>query len=41
MLFPFPLVEELGPHVTQCRLGWGLPLYQPSGLMIHPAVWPQ
>ena len=26
-----------GPHLTQCRLGQGLP----SGILNHPAVWPQ
>jgi len=33
---------ELGPHLTQCSLGWGLPSrFLPSGILIHPAVWPQ
>jgi len=34
-------VGELGSHLTQCRLGRGLPAYIPSGILIHPAVWPQ
>jgi len=33
--------RELGPHLTQRRLGQGLPLYHASGILIHPAVWPQ
>ena len=32
-------VGELGPHVTQCRLGRGQPDVA-SGILIHPAVWP-
>jgi len=33
---------ELGPHLTQCRPGRGLPLSQlPSTTLIHPAIWPQ
>ena len=31
---------ELGPHLTQCRLGRGHTLV-PSGILIHPTVWPQ
>jgi len=31
---------ELGPYLTQCRLGRGLPPYQ-NGILIHPAVWLQ
>ena len=31
------LGERLCPHVTQCRLRPGLP----SGILIHPAIWPQ
>jgi len=31
---------ELGPHLTQCRLGPGLYLCT-YGIFIHPAVWPQ
>jgi len=83
---PTLLGRELGPHIAQCRLGWGLPPYQvtswsiqpfghnrygpkiggsapfwgwgagslsntmslvlrptslPSGILIHPAIWPQ
>jgi len=34
-----PLWGELGPHLTQCCLGRGTSL--PSGILIHPAVWPQ
>jgi len=29
---------ELGPYLTQCRPG---PTCLPSGILIHPAVWPQ
>jgi len=37
-----PLGEgELGPHLTQCRVGRGLPTSVPSDILIHPAVWPQ
>jgi len=28
-------------HITQCRLGRGLATTVPSGILIHPAVWPQ
>jgi len=35
-----PFLGELGPHLTQCRLGRSLPPYQVASLM-HPAVWPQ
>jgi len=28
--------RELGPHLAQCGLS-----YVPSGILIHPAVWPQ
>ena len=35
-------VEELGPHLTQCRLGRGLPPHEVVlWYLIHPAVWPQ
>jgi len=27
---------ELGPHLTQCRLGWGLPLYQVASWSNQP-----
>ena len=30
--------EELGPHVTQCGLAEAT--FVPSGILIHPAVWP-
>jgi len=30
---------ELGPHLTQCGLHRGLPLYHVA--LIHPVVWPQ
>jgi len=30
------LVGELGPHVTQCGLGKGLPSYQAASLSIQP-----
>jgi len=35
--------EDLGPYLTHCLLGQGLSLYQllPSGILIHPAIWPQ
>jgi len=29
---------QLGPYLTQCRLG---PTSVPSGILFHPAVWPQ
>jgi len=29
--------SPLGPHLTQCGLGRGLP----SGILIQPTVWPQ
>jgi len=29
-------VEELGPHLTQCRLGRGLPPYQVAPWSIQP-----
>ena len=32
---------ELGPHLTQCHLGLGHGVAIPSGILIHPAVWPQ
>ena len=35
---PF-LGREVGPHVTQCRLGRGLCIL--NGILIHPAVWAQ
>ena len=31
-----PLLGELGPHVTQCGLGWGLPPYQMASWSIQP-----
>ena len=34
-----PFRGGAGPHLTQCRLGQGLPLYK--WYLIHPAVWPQ
>ena len=34
-------VEELRPHLTQCRLSRSLSRSLPSGILIHPAVWPQ
>jgi len=34
-----PVIGKLGPHLTQCRLGRGLPLYRV--ILIHPAIWPQ
>jgi len=37
---PSNTVGQLGPHLTQCRLSGGLPLYQVA-YGIHPAVWPQ
>ena len=33
-------VGELGPHLTQCGLDRGLSSI-PSGILIHPTVWPQ
>ena len=35
-----PLGAKLGPHLTQCGLGRGLPPYEVAYL-IHPAVLPQ
>ena len=35
LLCPFPC-EELGPHLTQCRLGRGLPPYQVASWSIQP-----
>jgi len=35
LLCPFPW-GELGPHLTQCRLGWGLPPYQVVSWSIQP-----
>ena len=32
--------EELGPHLTECRLG-PRSTSVPSGILIHPTVWPQ
>jgi len=29
-------IGELGPHLTQCRLGWGLPPYQVASWSIQP-----
>ena len=37
-----PLLGELGPHLTQCHLGHAVrPTSVPSGILMHPAVWPQ
>ena len=37
-----PFLGETSSYLTQCRLGRDLPPYQlPSGILIHPAVWPQ
>jgi len=33
-------VGELDPHVTQSLAGLG-PTSIPSGILIHPTVWPQ
>ena len=35
LLYPF-FWGELGPHLTQCGLRWGLPLYQVSSWSIQP-----
>jgi len=35
-----PRWGELGPHLTQCGRGRGLPPCQLS-ILIHPTVWPQ
>ena len=32
---------ELVPHLTQSRLGRGLPPYLPSGILFHAAICPQ
>jgi len=34
-----PLSGELGPHVTQCGLGGGLPSYQVASWSIQPFVY--
>jgi len=40
LLRPLFAEREPGPHRTQCRVGRGLsPI--PSGILIHPPVWPQ
>ena len=36
-----PLLRELDPNLTQCRLGRGSYTSLPSDILIHPAVWPQ
>ena len=36
MLWPPFWGGELGPHVTQCGLGWGLPPYQVASWTIQP-----
>jgi len=37
-----PFGGELGPHLTQCGLGRGLPPCQVSTfILMHPTVWPQ
>ena len=36
---PFFGVEEVGPHLT--KIDWPRPTPIPSGILIHPAVWPQ
>jgi len=42
LLYPFRGAVKLGPHLTQCRVGRGLPPHQvASGIVIDPAVWPQ
>ena len=38
---PFLGSIEWGSHLTQSRLGWGLPQSIPSGILIHPAIWLQ
>ena len=32
---------ELGLHLTQCRPGGPWSTSVPSGILIHPAIWPQ
>jgi len=32
---------ELDTHVTQCNTQWPRPTFVPSGILIHPAAWPQ
>ena len=34
-----PLSVGMGPHLSQFRLGRGHSV--PSGILIHPTVWPQ
>jgi len=36
LLCPFPGGGQLGPHLTQCHLGWGLPPYQVASWSIQP-----
>jgi len=31
--------RELGPHLTQSRLGRGLAAYQACDILIHAAIW--
>ena len=38
---PFLWGGELGAHLTQRRLHGPRPTFVPSGICIHPAVWPQ
>jgi len=35
-----PFLGELDPHVTQLWPG-PRPTFVPTGILIHPAVWPQ
>jgi len=35
-----PLFGELAPCLTQCGQGGGY-TFMPSGILIHPNVWPQ
>ena len=39
VLCPFFRGGELGPHLTKSP--WPRPTSVPSGILIHPAVWPQ
>jgi len=32
---------ELGPHLTQCMPPGPRPTSVPSGMFIHPTIWPQ
>ena len=43
LLYPFPWGGSWvpNPHLTQCHLGLDLRYSVPSGILIHPTVWPK